>query len=122
MLSMKGTTPGKYKHGDSILVLDKTFNHIPDKEMDFIVSCDKIPPVCGDECYLISAIWIKRWMEYGKGKATLKSVGPIDNQHLVEMGDSEHKTCIDIAPKIDYRCISKVMWYVYNQLLPKLYF
>ena len=118
MLSMGGSTPGKYKHGDSIVVFDKAFNHTPEKEMDFIVSCDKIPPQCGDECYLISARWIKRWMEYGKGKGTLKSVGPIDNQDLV---DEENKTRADIEQKIDYRCISKVMWYVIRQSCQRLY-
>jgi hypothetical protein len=112
MLSVAGKTPGKYMNGDSELSVDKHFNHSPDKEMDFIVSSDKIPPQCGDECYLISAIWIKRWMEYGKGKAPLKSVGPIDNQHLVGTAGEETKTLIDIKSKIDYRCINKVMWYV----------
>lgn len=111
VLSAKGSLLGRYKNGDATLMKDKSFKHDPEREMDFIVSSDRIPPQCGDECYLISAVWIKRWMEYGKGKAPLKSVGPIDNEHLVEEG--KNKTLVDIESKVDYRCINKIMWYVH---------
>jgi hypothetical protein len=94
---------------------DPHFEHDATKEMDFILSCDKIPSACGDECYFISSAWIKRWMEYGKGKAPLQSVGSIDNSHLVECKDSsgtktENMIRLDIESKVDYRCVNKVMW------------
>lgn len=101
---------GAYKHGDKIMSRDKTFEHSPNKEMDFIVSCDKISPECGDECFIISSRWIKKWMEYGKGQADLSSVGPIDNNHLVEMNGNKLVIRVNIVPKVDYRCVSKVMW------------
>jgi len=105
-----GSSICKYKHGDVIISSDPNYSHSSDKEMDFIVSCDKIPSECGDECYVISSAWISRWMAYGKGKAALKSVGPIDNNHLIEESGDKLLIRPDIESKVDYRCVNKVMW------------
>ena len=101
-----GGNQGRYKNGDSIIEYDKKFEHSCLNEMDYIVNCDAVSPRCGDECYLISTTWVKRWMEYAKGHKMLKSVGPIDNNHLVE----NNKTRIDIESKTDFRCVNKMMW------------
>ena len=104
--------PCQYKHGDRVVTQDMKWIHSPAKELDFIVSSDKIPSACGDECYIIASSWIKRWMEYGKGNADLKSVGPIDSSHLVELDGDKLAMRSDIESKTDYRCVNKVMWYV----------
>lgn len=108
-----GNTSGKYKNGSALLQWDKSSSHSPQRELDFLLACDKIHPQPGDECYLISSHWMKQWMEFAHGRAELKTVGPIDNSSLVERVEGEsnkYRTKTELEFRVDFRCISKVMW------------
>jgi hypothetical protein len=90
---------------------NEKFHHSNIEELQFVSAFDRTPVSGGDECYIISEVWLNSWLEYVKGEKD--EVGVINNSDLIDETTKQFKSTAIF--KTDYRTINKVVWEYYFQ-------
>jgi hypothetical protein len=78
------------------------------KQLKFIQENDKNPIKPGDECYIISLVWLQDWSACVFSDST-NNVGPIANDSLISTTD---KCTMKMRMKLkkDFRTVNKKIW------------
>lgn len=95
---------------NNLISFDSSSKHIQSVEVNFISSHDQVIMKAGDECYIISTIWLNSWLEFAKGKTSFPK--SIDNKGLIEPSNPR-KLKKNIIAKKDYRPVCKAVWEFY---------
>eukprot|EP01035_Chromulina_nebulosa_P041866 gene41866-56695_t len=86
-----------------------------DAEYSFVTSHDKSIFEAGEECYLIHSEWLSSWLRFAseENDDPFPNV-PISNGRLMQ---ADGKSILrSIAPKKDFRPVSKAVWeYLFSQ-------
>lgn len=89
--------------------------HNADAEYSFVTSHDKSSFEAGEECYLIHSEWLSSWLRFAseENDDPFPKV-PISNERLMQ---ADGKSILrSIAPKKDFRPVSKAVWeYLFAQ-------
>lgn len=89
------------------------------KEWAYVSGNDSSVVSGGEEYYLISSIWLQRWLDAARpGESdkpkTAKNVGPINNSSLLRE-DDDYSLRENVKFKKDYRAVSKKVWEFFFQ-------
>lgn len=100
-----------YAPDNTLVVYNRRFHHSKADELEFVSSHDTVVMSGGDECYVVSAPWLQKWIAYVKGE-NLEGVGPITNLSLIDPANTFHIKS-NIVVKRDYRPVCKSVWEYY---------
>jgi hypothetical protein len=102
-----------YKDCDNFIrEYDEDLHPTKSEQFKFISQHDKDKLYGGDECYLVSSVWLNEWLEFVKGGGA--NVGPIRNECLVEQNEhGSYRLKASVKVKADFRPINKVVWEYY---------
>jgi hypothetical protein len=94
-----------------MIAYGKKSQHDFAEEVMFVSAHDSKVMSGGNECYIISSMWLDVWLAFAQGEVQ-RHPGKIQNGHLVESNDP-YKFRDNVVPKTDYRPISKDVWEYY---------
>jgi hypothetical protein len=100
-----------YDPSENMIVYDGSFVHNSRVEMNLVSSHDSVVMGGGDECYIISADWLIRWVDFAKG-ISKSAPGEISNHVLIDP-NNKMKLRSNIVLKKDYRPVCKYVWEYY---------
>ncbi len=112
-LQTKNAIHAYYEPNGELIQFVHPKTHNPNDELVFVSSQDTKQFKPEDECYILSAKWLSRWLEFAM-KKNKDGPGLITNNFLLNVDD---KILPDIKPKDDYRPVNKFVW----EYLFKLY-
>ncbi len=113
-LQAKGIVHAYYEPNGELIQFNQPKIHKAKEELVFVSSQDTKQFNAEDECYVISAKWLARWLEFAMRKKK-NLPGSISNHVLLSAsGDTIEQY---LKPKDDYRPVNKAVW----EYLFKLY-
>lgn len=106
---------GYYNYTGTVIKHHLLSVHNADAEYSFVTSHDKSIFEAGEECYLIHSEWLSSWLRFAseENDDPFPNV-PISNGRLMQ---ADGKSILrSIAPKKDFRPVSKAVWeYLFSQ-------
>ncbi len=112
-LQAKGIVHAYYDPSGELIRYNKPQIHHAKEELVFVSSQDTKQFHPEDECYVISAKWLERWLLFAMRKKKLLPGFISNNTLLSASGDTVAE---DLKPKDDYRPVNKAVWEYLFQL------
>ncbi len=109
----KGAVHAYYEPNGELVQFTYPSSHNPNDELVFVSSQDTKQFQPMDECYVLSAAWLAKWLDFAMKKKPLMP-GPIPNNTLLNF---DNTLLPNVKPKVDYRPVNKAVW----EYLFKLY-